>query len=490
MTTSPYFATRDGPRHFEPGERSSSFANSGLAPAGAVAHGALRNELKQLLGFCATDPGAPRLHGVLEGQLTRVYGRVVPRLNHEQADKYAWLQAHPQLFLDHRWCQATQDLNPQVRFYVADVHLNVPAVHIEPRQLALRYHTGIVHLRHRYLAIDFRLAHQDLIWLGPILLQAHPLRPIHRFAPVRHVIAPTDTAAAAKIGNARPMLPKQFIHTRRVQPGDLKMAAIQRIGEQHIPLLRRAMRAAKQVLFAPTLARMRADCRLKYRPSGQSSEPDQPCQRKAHRGYKTTRLRIARLVRDGGLHRDPCPVGQLHASTVSPPRARRLGAEQAPGLMRQPQDRLQGQPGVLSARSADTDALYAEAFGGALPGAGIDCLLARTIHRQGLLHERRQRHGGRIQPFPMLRQMRFGHLQQPLFGQRIREIDCTGLPDLPADSILMLPRAKSDITIRQGWSPSWRSGSVVTTTLQIWASLLRFFQSLRTANQTRWSLRK
>ncbi len=90
----------------------------------------------------------------------------------------------------------------------------------------------------------------------------------------------------------------------------------------------------------------------------------------------------------------------------------------------------------------------------------------------------------------MLGQMRLGHLQQLRPGQQVKEIHRTGLANLPTDTTLMLLRTKSDITIPQGWSPGWRFGCVVTTILPIWASLPPLFQSLSSANQSRWRLSK
>jgi hypothetical protein len=174
----------------------------------------------------------------------------------------------------------------------------------------------------------------------------------------------------------------------------------------------------------------------------------------------------------------------------STPAARCLRTEQATRLARQSDDHLQRQTGARSAIAARADALHTQAFGCTLPRPGIDRSLTRAIQRQGLLHEHRQRHGGRIQPLAMLRQMRLGHLQQLRPGKQVKEIHRTGLANLPTDTILLLLRAKSDITISQGWSPGWRFGCVVTTILPIWASLPPSFQSLSSANQPRWSLSK
>ena len=424
-----YLATRDRPRHFKPREGLGLFfANPGLTTPRSVTHRVLCDDPKEFSGFGTAGLAAPHLHGVLIEKIVRIIARRVGSLRHRQPDPVVGNQAHRQLFLHHRRSKAAQHRHDQSDLRAANVQLYLPAVRVQRRQFPLGYRMGTAHCGQQHLTIDFRVAYQDLFRIASVLSLAHPPGPCLRLAPARQVVARFETATAAKIGHTRIEPLKQHINARCFKSRDLDIATIQGVGQQYIPRSQRGVQIAKQVVFARPLGRVRVGRR--------THGFDQTGQRKAHPGSLTARLWIARLVlRDIG-HRDPHAIGQLHL---------------APGFAGQSCDHVQVQTGAGTAIATGGDALHAQPFRGAQPSSGIDPALTGPVHRQGLLHEYQQRHRGRTRPLAMLEQMRFGRLQQLRPSQQAKQVNRTGLANLPVDTASMWLREKADITISQSW---------------------------------------
>jgi len=94
---------------------------------------------------------------------------------------------------------------------------------------------------------------------------------------------------------------------------------------------------------------------------------------------------------------------------------------------------------------------------------------------------------------PVLRQQRFGLLQQLRAGKGVEEIHRLEPFGPASDAKLMLLRLKSGTTISQGWPRGWWAGCLVTNILPIPASLPHIFQSLTVRCSprlplSRWSL--
>jgi hypothetical protein len=175
------------------------------------------------------------------------------------------------------------------------------------------------------------------------------------------------------------------------------------------------------------------------------------------------------------------------------PRQRQPGCarrHQTARLTRECHNHPQWQANAGTTVSSCADTVHAQTLRCALSRPRINGALARAIHLQRLLHEHRQCHRRWIQPLAMFRQMGLRHLQQLRPGKNVEEVHRASPPDLPTDTILMLLRAKTDITISQGWPPRLVGWMCSNDILPIPVSLPLLLQCLSSTNQYRWRLSK
>ena len=124
------------------------------------------------------------------------------------------------------------------------------------------------------------------------------------------------------------------------------------------------------------------------------------------------------------------------------------------------------------------NALNAQSLCRTLCGPAVDGPLTRPISAQRLSHEHRQHHCRRIQPLPMLGQIRLGCLKQFWTREQIEKIHRMELASALPNAFTVLLQSKIDITISHGWPRDWWGGCLVTNILPIPANLLLTFRSL------------
>ena len=146
-----------------------------------------------------------------------------------------------------------------------------------------------------------------------------------------------------------------------------------------------------------------------------------------------------------------------------------------------PGHHLNGQALARLAVSSSIDTLHTQTFRCTLRGPACHRFLARAVFVQRLHHEHRQRHLRWIQPFPMLGQIRIGHLQKRRPREQIEKIHRFDLAHAAADTLCMLMGFKLSVTIAQGWPRGcWRvmcGNNILPISV---ASLHLLFQSLIT----------
>lgn len=133
-------------RHLQPLIRfRASFSRARLEATGSITDFSLRDRAEEdFVGYggetdkAQSNPFAPKLHGMLEAQLSRMHAAVQCRLRHQQSDQVVSQQIDPQLFLAHRWAFAAQHFQSQRCLDVAKVELYVPAPLIELAEFSLR----------------------------------------------------------------------------------------------------------------------------------------------------------------------------------------------------------------------------------------------------------------------------------------------------------------------------------------------------------------
>jgi hypothetical protein len=197
-----------------------------------------------------------------------------------------------------------------------------------------------------------------------------------------------------------------------------------------------------------------------------------------------TRLRIAFLVLRRIGHRDPGAVHQFHVASAPAPTRFRPRAHELTDGVRQTGHHRDGQALPRFAVSAGANALHAQAFRTALRRPTVDRLLARTIGIQRLPREHRQRHRRRVQPLPMLRQVRLRHAEQLWAGKQIEKADRIDPLRASANLLSVLLGMKRGITLSQGWLRGWFGGCLVTNIVPVPVNLPHTFQPLSLARSS------
>src|SRR3982075_2517716 len=95
-----------------------------------------------------------------------------------------------------------------------------------------------------------------------------------------------------------------------------------------------------------------------------------------------------------------------------------------------------------------------------------------------------ERHRRRVQPLPMLRQVRLRHAEQLWAGKQIEKADRIDPLRASANLLSVLLGMKRGITLSQGWPRGWFGGCVVTNIVPIPVNLPHTFQPLSLARSS------
>jgi len=195
-------------------------------------------------------------------------------------------------------------------------------------------------------------------------------------------------------------------------------------------------------VFAVALALTGADRRIQHGPGGQADHADQLGGWKAYSGSLGTGLRKVRLIVRCIRHRQPRSVDQLDGAIAPAPTVTGTRAQPLAGGAGQTLNHCQWETLPRAAIAARANALERQAFRRALGCPTIYGTLARTVFRQGLLDEDRQRDRRWVEPFSMLREVGLGQLEQLWTGQQVEEVYGSSTTDAATDPLHLLSRAR------------------------------------------------